>query len=329
MTTGEPLIVRGAMKPLPTLTKPLRSVDIATKEPAAGAARAHRLVHRAGRRRRGGGDGGDRAGRAPTARSSAATTSTTCARRSAAYRERIDWRRWTGRPVSAEARALGCWSSSASWARASRPRRAGARRGAGRRGVDADRELERGWASRSTPSSTARASPRSARARRQVVAASCSTQGPERVVALGGGASASERVREALRAHRSCCSTSTPRRPGGAPRPAPGRSPATVSASTRCTRERAPLYEAVADAALLAGDRRCRAAPSPRSRAARGARRHAARVGGGRVGRVPGVRRRRPRVGRLLYPTEGRRFLVTDGHVARCTAASRREATDR
>jgi len=34
MTTGEPLILTAAMKPLPTLTKPLRSVDIATKEPA-------------------------------------------------------------------------------------------------------------------------------------------------------------------------------------------------------------------------------------------------------------------------------------------------------
>jgi chorismate synthase len=34
MTTGEPLIVRGSMKPLPTLTQPLRSVDIATHEPA-------------------------------------------------------------------------------------------------------------------------------------------------------------------------------------------------------------------------------------------------------------------------------------------------------
>jgi chorismate synthase len=34
MTTGEPLVVCGAMKPLPTLTKPLRSVDIATHEPA-------------------------------------------------------------------------------------------------------------------------------------------------------------------------------------------------------------------------------------------------------------------------------------------------------
>jgi chorismate synthase len=34
MTTGDPLVVRAAMKPLPTLTKPLRSVDIDTKEPA-------------------------------------------------------------------------------------------------------------------------------------------------------------------------------------------------------------------------------------------------------------------------------------------------------
>jgi chorismate synthase len=34
MTTGEPLVVRGYMKPLPTLTKPLRSVDIATHAPA-------------------------------------------------------------------------------------------------------------------------------------------------------------------------------------------------------------------------------------------------------------------------------------------------------
>ncbi|MFL5895106.1 MAG: chorismate synthase [Thermoleophilaceae bacterium] len=35
MTTGQQLIVTGAMKPLPTLTKPLRSVDTDTKQPAA------------------------------------------------------------------------------------------------------------------------------------------------------------------------------------------------------------------------------------------------------------------------------------------------------
>ena len=34
MTNGEPLVVRAAMKPISTLTKPLRSVDTETKEPA-------------------------------------------------------------------------------------------------------------------------------------------------------------------------------------------------------------------------------------------------------------------------------------------------------
>src|SRR6185369_767003 len=34
MTTGLPLVARVAMKPIPTLTKPLRSVDISTHEPA-------------------------------------------------------------------------------------------------------------------------------------------------------------------------------------------------------------------------------------------------------------------------------------------------------
>jgi chorismate synthase len=34
MTTGDPLVVRASMKPLPTLTQPLQSVDIATHEPA-------------------------------------------------------------------------------------------------------------------------------------------------------------------------------------------------------------------------------------------------------------------------------------------------------
>src|SRR5699024_9607467 len=33
MTTGMPIVVRGIMKPIPTLYKPLESVDIHTKEP--------------------------------------------------------------------------------------------------------------------------------------------------------------------------------------------------------------------------------------------------------------------------------------------------------
>jgi len=37
VTTGGPLVVRGAMKPLSTLMAPLRSVDLRSKEPVAGA----------------------------------------------------------------------------------------------------------------------------------------------------------------------------------------------------------------------------------------------------------------------------------------------------
>jgi len=33
MTTGMPIVIRGVMKPIPTLYKPLESVDIDTKEP--------------------------------------------------------------------------------------------------------------------------------------------------------------------------------------------------------------------------------------------------------------------------------------------------------
>ncbi len=34
MSNGEPLVVRGALKPISTLTMPLRSVDTETKQPA-------------------------------------------------------------------------------------------------------------------------------------------------------------------------------------------------------------------------------------------------------------------------------------------------------
>ncbi len=43
MTHGAPLVVRAAMKPISTLTRPLRSVDIATKEADQGLQGAHRL----------------------------------------------------------------------------------------------------------------------------------------------------------------------------------------------------------------------------------------------------------------------------------------------
>src|SRR5215204_1324959 len=38
MTTGEPLVVRVAMKPISTLMRPLETIDVATAEPAAAAA---------------------------------------------------------------------------------------------------------------------------------------------------------------------------------------------------------------------------------------------------------------------------------------------------
>ncbi len=37
MTNGEPVIIRAAMKPIPTLMKPLKTVDIATKEPTTAS----------------------------------------------------------------------------------------------------------------------------------------------------------------------------------------------------------------------------------------------------------------------------------------------------
>ena len=54
MTNGEPIVVRGVMKPIPTLYKPLRSVDIDTKEPfTAQVERSDSCAVPAGERRHG------------------------------------------------------------------------------------------------------------------------------------------------------------------------------------------------------------------------------------------------------------------------------------
>ena len=57
MSNGEPLVVRGALKPISTLTKPLRSRRHRDQGARPGPARAHRLHRRPGRRRRRRGDG--------------------------------------------------------------------------------------------------------------------------------------------------------------------------------------------------------------------------------------------------------------------------------
>ena len=92
MTTGEPVVVRAAMKPLPTLTKPLRSVDTETQAAGRGTARAHRLLHRAGGRGGRRGDGGARARRAYREKFGGDAMDDVLAALDA-YKRRIEWRR--------------------------------------------------------------------------------------------------------------------------------------------------------------------------------------------------------------------------------------------
>ena len=92
MSNGEPLIVRGALKPISTLTKPLRSVDIADQAAGAGDARAHRFDRGPGGRRGRRGDGGAGA-RGGLPREVRRRSHRRRARGAGRYRERIDWRR--------------------------------------------------------------------------------------------------------------------------------------------------------------------------------------------------------------------------------------------
>ena len=199
MTNGEPLIVGAAMKPLPTLTKPLRSVDIATLEPAqalrertdsctvpaAGvvgeamvafvlADAYRREVRRRPHRRCA------RRARAPTARGSDG-----------------------GR---AEPAARSC--SSASWAPARRPRRSGSPRARSARRAMPMRLIEQRPAS--DRELFAREGEAAFRAlEEEVVCELLAGARAGEVVSLGGGAVTSERVRAALERTSSSGWTST------------------------------------------------------------------------------------------------------------------------
>ena len=90
MTNGEPVVVRGALKPISTLSKPLPSVDLHHRRADPGPLRALRRLHRPRRRRRRRGDGRDRPGarhagevRRRLPRRDAAATSRRTRRRSA------------------------------------------------------------------------------------------------------------------------------------------------------------------------------------------------------------------------------------------------------
>ncbi len=178
------------MKPLPTLTKPLRSVDLETKEPAAAlrertdsctvpaaavvAEAMVALVLAGGYREKFGGDHIDDALGGPRRLQGA---------------DRVEALS-TGALVFIGFMGAGKSSSARSVAAELGTRPARLRPRAGGRAGRADRGR----------SSTARASPRSARARRSRCCALLE-RADGGVVALGGGATASERVREALRGH--------------------------------------------------------------------------------------------------------------------------------
>ena len=226
MTTGEPLLVRGAMKPLPTLTQPLRSVDISTREPAqALRERTDSSTVPGGRRRRRGDGRVRRRGRLPREVRRRPRRRHARGGRSA-YRASGSGGGRGPRPLSRlrrlhgsredDLRRRGCAA-----ARRPRPRR---RRGPHRRVRRAHRGLlgTRGRTGvprargAGRPGGPGRRSPRSSRS-------AAARSGPSACARPCGRTP-------------SCSSRSTSRPPGHASRAAAGRSRATAPPSTRSTR---------------------------------------------------------------------------------------------
>ena len=122
VSNGEEIVVRAAMKPLPTLMRPLQTVDLETGEPAEALVERSDVAARGGA---GGGGGGRRRVRARP-------------RRAGEVRRRRPrrLRRAPGRPTSTESRGnqraeSATSSSSASWAPESRRSRRRSRGGSG------------------------------------------------------------------------------------------------------------------------------------------------------------------------------------------------------
>ena len=228
MTTGTPLVVRGAMKPLPTLTKPLRSVDLEPTSPrrpcASAPTRAPCRPPRWWPRR-----WWRWCWRPPTRRSWAATTSTTpgprCGVRGADRVEALP-----GRPAG---RTGGTLSSSVHGGRQvhRRPHRGG-RAGRPAAGLRPRARGRAGGDHRVVLRPRGRAGVPRARGGRRAAPAG---RGGGGAVALGGGSLLSERVRDALASHTVVHLEVAPRRRGGGRRARAGRWPATAGGSTSCT----------------------------------------------------------------------------------------------
>ena len=297
---------RGALKPISTLTKPLRSVDTETKEPAqalrertdstvvpaAGvvgeamvalvlAALLPREVRRRPHRRRararspptGSGSGGGGRGDPPSRRRSSSSASWARGRRSAASaaasgRHRGDRRRRAARGASSACRSRGSSATT---------------------GEEEFRSLEEAEVGQLLEDADGGA------------------------IALGGGAVGSERVRRALGRHVVGMASGL-RRGGLATRRGAGAAAGAGPRAVRgaCTRSASRSTSELADAILPAGDQGmvARALPSLRGLLEMRAG-YADGVGAQRVGRVPGVRRR-GLLAAAFWPLEGRRFCVTD-----------------
>ena len=300
------------MKPLPTLTKPLRSVDIETKEPAqalrertdsctvpaAGVVGEAMValeladgVPREVRRR----PHGRRAGRARRLQASASGGS-------------------AGRTT--EAAPTGVRScSSASWAPASRPPCACSRPSSAASRRRRPRARARAWRADRRRSSTARASRRSASARRR----SCCGCSPTPTSAWSRSAAArrSERVREALGRHLVVHLEVDARGRLAARLGAGARWPATAAASSSSTASAAPCTSRSPTPRCRRPTATCRGGRSTRSSAALAPAGHAPGLGLGGV-------RRRTRCSsatawwRRASSTRRRaaRFVVTDPNVA-------------
>ena len=316
MSNGEPLFVRAALKPISTLTKPLRSVDTETKEPAEAlrertdstvvpaAARGGRGDDRPGAgallpgevRRRPHRRRARRPGRLPGADRVAALEGHDAGRSAPAAR----------RPAIVFIGFMGAGKTAA----------ANAARAAGLEAIEADELLEgelgmpiAGFFGQSrrggVPEPRVRRGGAAARGRRRR-----RDRARRRGGVLGAGPRSARPPRRRLAPglRRGGVAAGRGQRPAAGPGPGQLRGAARrARADLRGARRRDP-------APRRRGDGRAGAARA--ARAARAAARDADGLGGQRVGRVPGLRRRGPARRRAGGRSQGRRFCVTDTTVA-------------